>query len=49
VVEPERRGFGLRLLERGITKELKGAAQMTFDTAGVRASIQIPMESSGGL
>jgi PAS domain S-box-containing protein len=46
VVKPERCGFGLRLLERGITKELKGAAEMTFNPAGVRASIRIPMEPS---
>jgi two-component sensor histidine kinase len=48
VVEPERRGFGLRLMERGVGKELKGAAQVNFDPAGVRASMQIPIESAVG-
>ena len=47
VREPERRGFGLRLLERGVTKELKGAAQITFEAAGVRGSIQVPLPASG--
>ncbi len=49
VREPERRGFGLRLLERGVTKELKGAAQITFEPAGVRGTLQVPLRSSGGV
>jgi two-component sensor histidine kinase len=43
VAEPLARGFGLRLLERGVTRELKGAAQITFEPGGVRASIQVPL------
>jgi PAS domain S-box-containing protein len=43
VKEPERRGFGSRLVERGITQELKGSAQMTFDPAGLRCVMEIPL------
>jgi PAS domain S-box-containing protein len=43
VVEPVSRGFGLRLVERGLTRELSGAAQITFEPAGLRGSIQVPL------
>jgi PAS domain S-box-containing protein len=43
VRQPQRRGFGSRLLERGITKELKGSAQISFDPAGVRCFMWIPV------
>jgi PAS domain S-box-containing protein len=43
VSEPARRGFGSKLVERGITQELKGSAEMTFDPAGLRCTMEIPL------
>jgi PAS domain S-box-containing protein len=35
VALPERRGFGSRLIEQGLTREMKGEAQLTFLPAGL--------------
>jgi two-component sensor histidine kinase len=43
VRQPQHRGFGSRLVERGITKELKGSARISFDPDGVRCSMGIPV------
>ena len=43
VSEPARRGFGSKLVERGITQELKGSAEMTFDPRGLRCTMEIPL------
>jgi PAS domain S-box-containing protein len=40
---PKRRGFGSRLAERAIVHELNGAAQITFDPAGVHCKIEVPL------
>jgi PAS domain S-box-containing protein len=42
---PARRGFGSRLLERGITAELGGRVTLDFEPTGLRASIEIPLEA----
>lgn len=44
VTPPVRRGFGSRLLERGITRELRGSAHTTFDPAGFRCTMEIPVQ-----
>ena len=46
VGKPGRVGFGTRLVERGITRELGGTADIHFDPAGVRALIRIPLQPS---
>ena len=43
VATPERQGFGTRLIERGITSELKGNASVSYDPGGVHCSIRIPL------
>jgi two-component sensor histidine kinase len=48
VGKPERIGFGTRLMERAITRELGGTAHMEFDPAGVRAHIGFPLASISG-
>jgi PAS domain S-box-containing protein len=45
VSAPARRGFGSKLVERGITQELKGSAEMTFDPAGLRCTMEIPLSA----
>ncbi|MGA9866603.1 MAG: ATP-binding protein [Acetobacteraceae bacterium] len=43
VTPPARRGFGSRLLERGLAMELNGGARLHFDPAGLRCEIEFPM------
>lgn len=42
VVPPTRRGFGSRLLERGVARELGGRVTLDFDCDGVVCSIRVP-------
>ena len=44
VTTPERRGFGSRLVERGLAGEMGGTAQIVFDPAGVVCVIEAPMD-----
>jgi PAS domain S-box-containing protein len=43
VTQPAIEGFGLKLLERGIGKELNGESLIAFDNGGVRCIIDIPL------
>jgi two-component sensor histidine kinase len=45
VAAPKRRGFGTRMLERAVGRELKGQAVMAFEPAGMRGRIDVPLES----
>lgn len=42
VVEPTRRGFGSRLLERGLSAELKGQVRLSFPPEGLVCEIDAP-------
>jgi len=42
VAEPERRGFGSRLIEGSVAAELGGSAQLTYAPEGLRCEITIP-------
>jgi two-component sensor histidine kinase len=41
---PARRGFGSRLLERGIGVELGGSVHLDFQPAGLEALIEVPLD-----
>lgn len=43
VAYPETRGFGSRLLERGLASELNGSVQLAFEPAGVVCTIDAPL------
>jgi PAS domain S-box-containing protein len=43
---PSRRGFGSRLLDRGIAAELGGTVRMTFAPSGLEAQIEIPLDAA---
>lgn len=43
VQEPERPGFGMRLLSRGVADELGGAAEIHFDQCGVNCHMEVPL------
>lgn len=45
VAEPTRSGFGTRLLERGLSHELKGRVAVRFLPAGVRCRIVAPLDA----
>ena len=45
---PERRGFGSRLIERGLAAELGGTVTLRFEPAGVRCVIDAPMTFAAG-
>lgn len=42
---PARRGFGARLLERGLAAELSGAVDLTYDAAGVVCLMALPLRA----
>ena len=43
VVEPERRGFGLKLVERSIAQELSGHVEIAFAPTGVLCILSFPI------
>lgn len=43
VREPTRRGFGTRLIQRCVERDMDGELNMTFDPAGLRAEARIPL------
>jgi signal transduction histidine kinase/CheY-like chemotaxis protein len=40
---PSRRGFGSRLIERGIAQDLDGEVDLAFESAGVQCRIRLPL------
>ena len=42
VVEPERRGFGSRLIEGGVAAELGGSARLSYEPQGLRCELMVP-------
>jgi PAS domain S-box-containing protein len=45
VQEPERLGFGSRLLQHGITRQFKGSTRLDYDPSGLRCRMEIPLPS----
>ncbi len=43
VSPPSRRGFGSRLIERGLSHELGGSARLAFEAAGASCEIEFPL------
>jgi two-component sensor histidine kinase len=48
VVLPSRRGFGSRLIERGLARELNGEVKLDYDPGGVACTIDVPIPQHGG-
>jgi PAS domain S-box-containing protein len=46
VAPPRRKGFGSRLIERGLAAELDGQVELTFPTSGVICTIDAPLPAS---
>ena len=46
VIEPDRRGFGSRMIEGSIAAELSGSATMIFAPDGLRCEIAVPLEAA---
>jgi two-component sensor histidine kinase len=49
VTEPARRGFGSRLIERGLAQDLSAAGGLTFAPEGVRLDLSAPIDHRIGL
>jgi PAS domain S-box-containing protein len=45
VVPPTRRGFGSRMIERGLTGQLECAVELTFPPDGVRCRVAVPLSA----
>jgi signal transduction histidine kinase/DNA-binding response OmpR family regulator len=45
VALPERRGFGSRLLEQGLAREMKGAVTLHYDSDGISCIMRFPVSS----
>lgn len=45
VMEPERRGFGSRLVEKGLTADLGGVATLHFERGGLRCIINASLQA----
>ena len=45
VTTPPRRGYGTRLINGGIGHELGGTVQLDFDAAGLRCTIDVPLDA----
>jgi len=48
VRRPDGKGFGRRLLEQGLARELGGVVALSFETAGVSCVIEAPLPDAGG-
>lgn len=48
VVPPTRRGFGTRLIERGLAQELGGTARFDHAPSGVVCTIDVPLAGAAG-
>ncbi len=48
VAVPARSGFGTRLLERGLARELGGTVELKFEPAGLVCVLEAPLPSLGG-
>lgn len=48
VTLPERKGFGSRLIERGLAQELNGKVRLIYDPAGVLCEIDMPLPEGDG-
>jgi PAS domain S-box-containing protein len=46
VVEPQRRGFGSRLIEGSIAAEHGGSARLAFEPTGLRCEIVMPLDAA---
>ena len=45
VAEPERRGFGSRLIERGVVRDVGGEARLDFLPGGVEFQLSAPLSN----
>jgi two-component sensor histidine kinase len=48
VQPPRRKGFGSRLIERGLSMEIDGKVKLDFNARGVRCRIEVPLTALGG-
>jgi two-component sensor histidine kinase len=44
VKEPARKGFGTTLIQRGLTGQLGGRAEIEFAPSGLRCTLECPLD-----
>ena len=44
IVPPEHRGFGTRMIERAVERELSGRLHMDWQPDGLKARFSVPLE-----
>jgi two-component sensor histidine kinase len=44
VKKPSKSGFGSRLIERGLARDLQGRARLDFEASGLKCVIETPLE-----
>ncbi|HEX5464136.1 MAG TPA: CheR family methyltransferase, partial [Burkholderiales bacterium] len=49
VRRPQRKGFGSRLIGRGLPLELDGRARLEFEPSGLVYTIEMPLSAAGGM
>jgi two-component sensor histidine kinase len=47
VVQPTKRGFGTRMIERGLAAELGGTVRILYEPDGVRCEVDAPLPAHG--
>ncbi len=47
VATPTRRGFGTRLIERGLAQDLGGSVRLTYAPEGVVCTMDVPLGNAG--
>ncbi len=45
---PRSRGFGSRLVERGLPQELRAETRLLFEPSGLRCEIDVPLDAIAG-
>jgi len=48
LVQPTRKGFGSRLIERGLAQELNGEVRLDYDPSGVSCEVVMPLPKGHG-
>ncbi|UVF21605.1 PAS domain S-box protein [Microvirga terrae] len=48
VAPPTRRGFGTRLIERGLAQDLGGSVRLSYEPAGIVCTMNVPLNAADG-
>jgi len=49
VARPQHKGFGTRLIEHGLARELNGSVQVVYEPTGVVCTIDVPLDAGAAI